>query len=100
MNVQITSRKFKAKDSLKEFINKELKNLEKLSDDIIEANVILSFTHLKDSIKAAEINVKVPGKTLNATEESEDFNKSVSLSIDKIERQLRKLKTKKLAKHK
>ena len=35
MNVQITSRKFKAKESLKSAINKQLKTLEKFNDDIL-----------------------------------------------------------------
>ena len=98
MNIQITSRKFKAKDSLKDFIKEELGNLQKFSDDILEANVILSFTHPKESIKSVEIILAIPGNILNVSESSEDFQKSVSLAINKLERQLKKIKTKKLAK--
>lgn len=98
MNIQITSRKFKAKDSLKDFIKEELTNLGKFSESILEANVILSFTHPKESIKTAEINLSLPGNILNVSESSEDFGKSVSLAVAKLERQLKKLKTKKLAK--
>ncbi len=66
MNIKITSRKFKAKDSLKTEINKQLKSLQKFNDDILDANVILSYTHLKDSLKTVEINLSVPGKTFSA----------------------------------
>ena len=90
MNITITSRKFKAKETLKEFINKEVKTLEKYHDGILDVHVILSYTHLKDSIKTAEIIVKIPGKTLNVSEESEEFSKSVNISIDKLKRQLKK----------
>jgi len=98
MNVQITSRKFKAKPSLKDFVVKELKHLEKYHDEILDANVILSFTHIKDSIKTAEINIKVPGKTFAATNSSDDFRKSVKASIDKLTRQLKSYKEKRRTK--
>ncbi|NOX19586.1 MAG: ribosome-associated translation inhibitor RaiA [Chlorobi bacterium] len=94
MNVKITSRKFRAKDSLKEFINKKVSSLEKFHDEILDIDVILSYTHQKDSIKSAEIILKVPGKTLAGSEESEDFNKSVDIAVKNLERQLKKLKTK------
>lgn len=97
MNVHITSRKFKAQESLKDFITKQVKSLEKFSDEILETNVVLSFTHLKDSIKTAEIVTKVPGKVISVTESSDDFHKSTSLAVDKIIRQLKKVKMKRIS---
>ena len=97
MNIQITSRKFRAKDSLKEHINKEMKGLEKYNDDILEANVVLSYTHIKDSIKTAEVVLKIPGKVLSVTETSEDYSKSVSIAAEKLVRQLKKVKTKRIS---
>mgnify|MGYP001355685631 FL=1 len=98
MKIQITSRKFRAKESLKDFIKEEVSSLTKFYDDILEAKVILSFTHSVESIKTAEIVLSVPGSVLNVTEESEDFNKSISLAISKLEKQLKKLKSKKISK--
>ncbi|HPN39633.1 MAG TPA: ribosome-associated translation inhibitor RaiA [Melioribacteraceae bacterium] len=97
MNIQITSRKFRAKDSLKDFINNEVSSLEKYNDEILEANVILSFTHLKESEKTSEIVIKIPGKTLSVSETTDEFEKSITLAVEKLVRQLRKVKTKKLA---
>lgn len=97
MKIQITSRKFRAKESLKDFIKGELTSLEKYYDEILEANVVLSFTHLKESEKTAEIILKIPGKTLSVSDTSEEFEKSISLAIAKLEKQLEKVKTKKLA---
>ncbi len=94
MNISITARKFKARDSLKSFITKELTTLKKYNDDITRAEVILSYQHPRDSIKTAEIILHVPGQTLNAAEDSDDFKKSVSSSIVKLERQLKRLKSK------
>jgi putative sigma-54 modulation protein len=100
MNIKITSRKFRAKESLKEFIRGEVNVLEKYNDEIISADVILSFTHLKDSIKTAEINLTVPKKVITVETSSEEFEKSVTLSVEKIRKQLTKLKTKRLVRPK
>ncbi|MEK6552308.1 MAG: ribosome-associated translation inhibitor RaiA [Bacteroidota bacterium] len=100
MNIRITSRKFKAKNSLKDFIRKEVKSLEKFNDQILDAKVILSFTHLKDSIKTSEITLRIPGKTITVSTESDEFEKSVPMAIEKIRKQLRKIKTKRLTRPK
>lgn len=96
MNIQITSRKFRAKDSLKDFIKQEIKELEKFNDQILDINVILSFTHPKDSIKIAEIIVKLPGKSITIENSSDTFEKSVTSAVEKIKTQLKKLKTKRI----
>jgi putative sigma-54 modulation protein len=100
MNIRITSRKFKAKDSLKTFIRDEVKSLERFNDQIMDCNVVLSFTHLKDSIKTTEIIVKLPGHTITVSVSSSEFEKSATMAIDKIIKQLVKVKTKKQARKK
>ena len=96
MNISITARKFKAHDTLKEYISGEVTSLEKYIDNILNVDVILSYMNSKDSVKTAEIIVQVPGQTLTAVEQSDDFKKSVSVSVEKLARQLQKLKSKKL----
>ena len=98
MNISITARKFKARQTLKDFISSEVKGLKKYNDDILSAVVILSYMNSKDSIKSAEIILQVPGQTLSANVDSDDFEKSVSSSIEKLSRQLKKLKTKRVLK--
>jgi len=97
MNITITSRKFKARDILKDFITSEVKSLEKYDGRILNADVILSYQNSRDSIKIAEIIVQVPGQTLTATERTNDYKKSVSAAVEKLSRQLSKLKSKKTA---
>ena len=94
MNISITARKFKARDSLKSFITDEVKTLIKYNDDIMHADVILSYQNSKDSIKIAEITLHVPGQVFVARDESDDFEKSVSSSVEKLRRQLETLKSK------
>jgi len=100
MNIQITARKFRAKDSLKDFIREEIKSLEKFSDQILEANIVLSYIHPKDSIKNVEIVLQIPGKVITVNEASEEFEKSLSVAIEKLKRQLTKVKTKRIVRKK
>jgi len=95
MNINITSRKFKAKDSLKDLITDEVKSLEKFNDDILDVDVILSYRNIKDSIKMAELSLQLPRKTIVISEESENFEKSVSVAVDKLKRQLKEIKSRK-----
>lgn len=94
MNITITARKFKARDNLKEFITGEVNSLEKYFDNILDADIILSYQNSHDSLKCAEIVVQVPGQTLTAKEESSEFTKSVTAAVEKLSRQLEKIKTK------
>lgn len=94
MNILITARKFKARTSLKEFINHEISSLKRFNDDIINADIILSYQNQNNSIKKADITLHIPGQTLNATENSDDFKKAVSSSVEKLEKQLKTLKSK------
>ncbi|MCK7524317.1 MAG: ribosome-associated translation inhibitor RaiA [Ignavibacteriales bacterium] len=73
MNIQITARKFKAHDTLKEFIKDELSSLEKFNDGIISADVILSYQNNANSIKKVEVVLNIPGQTLNAADQTEDL---------------------------
>ncbi|HEY6906596.1 MAG TPA: ribosome-associated translation inhibitor RaiA [Ignavibacteriaceae bacterium] len=94
MNISITARRFKAHETLKDFIRDELSSLNKFSEDILNVEVILSYVNSKESIKTAEINLAIPGHTITAKEDSDDFKKSVSAASEKIGRQLKKVKTK------
>jgi len=100
MNIRITSRKFKAKESLTDFIKGELKSLKRFNDQIMDCSVILSFTHLKDSIKTAEVITKLPKHTITVSVSSDEFEKSITLAIDKIIKQLVKVKTKRVVRKK
>lgn len=98
MNIQITARKFKAHQSLKDFIIDELNSLKRFNDDIISADVKLSFQNTQNSIKIAEILLSIPGQMLTAKEESDDFKKSVSSAVEKLRYQLSTIKSKRASK--
>lgn len=94
MNIIITARKFKARETLKDYVRDEVKSLLKFNDSILSADVILSFQNSHDSVKKAEITLHIPGQTLIAAEETDEFTKSVNAAVAKLLRQLKTLKSK------
>lgn len=95
MQLNITARHFKASEALKEFTRKQVLRLKKYYDGIIDAEVILSW---EKQTQIAEIVVKVFGQRLTATEKSEEIHKSITLAVDKLERQIEKYKEKRFKK--
>jgi putative sigma-54 modulation protein len=100
MNIKFTARHFRPHADLKEHALETVKKLDKYYDGIVTATVILSFERVTNSVKRAEINVQVYGGVLTATEESEDFAKSIDAAAEKMMLQLQKYKTKLRAKDK
>lgn len=94
MNVSITARKFKAHDSLKQYVRDEVTSLNKYNEDILSADVKLSFQNPTNSVKIADITVSIPGQILNATDHSDDFKKSITASVEKLIKQLKTVKSK------
>jgi len=97
MNIKITARKFKAHETLKEFIKDEISSLEKYYDNIMSAEVVLSYINQNNSLKNAEIILQIPGQTMKANKESDDFNKSIAQSVNKLKTQLKKFRSKQIA---
>jgi putative sigma-54 modulation protein len=91
MNIQITSRRSKVSQDTKSFLKRELENLDKYYDKITSGHVILDNEHIN---KTVEIIVNVQGSTLNAKAKSDNLGKSVDDALQKITRQLKKIKEK------
>jgi len=94
MNIHFTARRFKAHDSLRQHALDAVKKLDRIYDGVIDASIILSYERAYNSVKIAEIQVKVHGAVLTAVEKSDDFMKSIDAAVKKMERQLRKHKEK------
>lgn len=97
MEYIIRGDKIKVTDSMKNYLEEKLGKLEKYlkeSDDI-RASVVVKVKN-KDQI----VEITIPLKTiiLRSEEQQDDFYKAVDKTIDKLERQIRKNKTR-LSKH-
>lgn len=96
MNIRILGKNLELTKAIKDYVEKNVAKLEKIFDNIIEANVEVGKTthhHKKGKIFRAEINLKVPRTLLRAEEEAEDLYQAIDLVKEEIERQLRKYKT-------
>ncbi|TCS95651.1 ribosome hibernation-promoting factor, HPF/YfiA family [Hazenella coriacea] len=84
-NIEIT-------DALKDYVEKKVSRLEKYFDSppSTEAYVLLNVQ--KDGHKV-EVTIPFPGILVRAEELSEDMYASVDLVVEKLERQIRKYKT-------
>ncbi len=94
IKVNITSRHFKAHETLQEYIKSEIETLNKYHEEIQHADVILSFEKAINSIKNCEIILKLRDRIITAKESTDDFIKSIDKSLDKIESQILKYKDK------
>jgi len=91
MRMNITARRFKLNEDLREFTEKEVGRLSRYYEGIVDIEVILSWEKF---YRLAEIKIGVHGTILTAQERSEEMHKAIRLTVDKLERQLVKYKDK------
>lgn len=93
MNLVIRGNNIAVTDALRDFIEKKLSRLQRYFEDLSpkEGHVTLSVE--RDEHKV-EVTLPYPGVFVRAEESSEDMYASVDLVVEKLERQIRKYKTK------
>ncbi len=92
MTVIVTSRHFKAHQSLVEYAEEAVQRFSRYYDGIIRCEVILSFEKKRKSTKIAEIVCSVYRHRITAEGRSEDFEKSIDAAADRALVQLKKFK--------
>jgi len=93
MQFSIRGQQFEVTEALKEYVEKKLNRLEKYFDapPTSEGNVTLSVVH---GLHTVEVTIPLAGVTLRAEDRSDDMYASTDAVLDKLERQIRKHKTK------
>lgn len=94
MKIQITARHFKAKGSTQDYIKEKLENLSKYNEIIINVDVILSYDKPPADLKYCEILLKLKDKSLTTKESAAEMERAIDAAVDKIEKQLYKVKDK------
>ncbi|MGA9116714.1 MAG: ribosome-associated translation inhibitor RaiA [Bacteroidota bacterium] len=92
MDIQLTARRFHARSDLKARAVEAVRKLGKFYDGIVSADIILSYERGLNSLKTAEINLRVHGTLLSARQKSEDYMKSVDAAVEKLSVRLQKYK--------
>jgi len=97
MELTIQSVNFDATDQLKAFIDKKVNKLERISEDIIQAEVILKVVKPETvKNKDAAIKIKLKHKEAFANKNADTFEEAIDLCIVALEKQILKTKEKKI----
>ena len=91
MKLNIRGDKLVVTDAIKAYIDEKISKLDKyFENDDIEAKIVVKVANNKEII---EVTVPTNKYTLRAEERNEDLYAAIDLVIDKLERQIRKNKT-------
>lgn len=93
MQFSIRGQHIEVTEALKDYVDKKLSRLEKYFDapPTSEGHVTLSVIR---GLHTVEVTIQLPGVVLRAEDRSEDMYSSIDAVVDKLERQIRKHKTK------
>lgn len=95
MELTIQSVNFDATEQLKAFTEKKVKKLQRFSDDIIQAEVILKVIKPESAKnKDAAIKINIKQKYAFANKTADTFEEAIDLCIMAIEKQIIKTKEK------
>jgi putative sigma-54 modulation protein len=95
MRLRIQSINFDATAALESYINKKTSKLDKFFDEIINIEVYLKVIKPETATnKEAEIKISIPGVDFFASKTCDSFEEAVDLTVDAIEKQMRKYKEK------
>lgn len=97
MEIIIHGDKLKVTDAMKQYIEEKLEKLNKYleNSDNVRANVIVK---VKNHEQRVEITIPLKAFILRSEESKDDFYAAVDKTVDKLERQIRKNKTRIMSK--
>ena len=95
MSLNVTFRNLDSSDAIREYATGRVTRVKKYIESPFDANIVLSvekFRHI------AEITISFDGATINGQEETGDLYSAIDMVMDKIERQVKKLRLKRITK--
>jgi len=93
MKFNIRGERLEVTEALKEYVEKKLSKLERYFETPPTTDVNVTLSVVK-GLQAVEVTIPLTGVMLRAEEKNGDMYASIDLVIDKLERQIRKHKTK------
>lgn len=95
MKLRVQSINFDATKALEMYIDKKTKKLSRLFDEILNVEVYLKVVKPETATnKEAEIRISVPSGEFFASKVCDTFEEAVDLSVEALEKQIRKFKEK------
>jgi putative sigma-54 modulation protein len=96
MEITLKSKNFELTEALKNYTRKKMSRIEKYLDRILFADVMLSAEKNRHLV---EVTIHTNGAVLRGEEKTESMYSSIDKVIDKLERQVLKLKEKRHDRH-
>ncbi len=93
MKFHIRGKNVEVTDALRDYAEKKVGRLERYFETPPSSNVTITLSVAKNK-HTVEVTIPVGAATLRAEEKSDDMYASIDLVIEKLERQIRKFKTK------
>ncbi len=94
LRYQVRGENLEITPAIREYVESKVAKLEKYFARELDANVYANAKTYKNGDKKIEITVPLKGVTLRAEDVNADLYAAVDLAVDKLERQMRKHKTK------
>lgn len=91
MNINVYGKNIQLTEALKEVTKKKISRLDKFFHKDVEAKVVLSVERKKQKV---EVTIPFNGRILRVEEASDDMYSSIDDSVESLEKQIRKYKTK------
>lgn len=95
MKLRIQAVNFDASEKLQDYVNKKASKLEKFFDEIMNVEVYLKVVKPETAInKQTEVKISIPGVEFFASKTCDSFEEATDLSLEAIDKQIRKHKEK------
>jgi putative sigma-54 modulation protein len=94
MNYVIRGENIEVTPAIREYVEKKISKLERYFTETPEANVHVNLKVYQDKKTKVEVTIPLPHLVLRAEESNDDMYAGIDLISDKLERQIRKHKTK------
>ncbi len=94
MNYNIRGENIEVTPAIREYVEKKIAKLEKYFTETPNANVHVNLKTYNNNRSKVEVTIPMPNLVLRAEEDHEDMYAAIDLITDKLERQIRKHKTK------
>lgn len=95
MDISIQGVNFTVSETLKEFIGKKIQKVEKVSDQVVDAEIVLKV--IKPEVannKEASLKLNIKGGEVFASKVADSFEEAFVLCTEAVEKQLIKIKEK------
>lgn len=94
MNYNVRGENIEVTPAIREYVEKKISKLERYFTETPNANVNVNLKVYNDKKSKVEVTIPLPQLVLRAEEANEDMYAGIDLITDKLERQIRKHKTK------